>query len=289
MENEPTISKQESQEENLETVLSSIMTAEEYAQIQHETPYVFDFKFGDTRLFYFGSPHTRDPKNPLFKDIENAFNEVEPDVVFVEGINVSGDRNRFNERVKSASSQEVIEHMGEAGYALKLGVEKGIEWRSPEPTGEDLYNNLLRKGFSKDHIFAWDVLHILPQYNRLLKKESFKDYVKGSIDYFKQATHWEGFDYSYENAIKLSEEIIGHAIDVENEPEAIDYIDPIPWEEKKDTQTILNHIGQASSLFRDKKIVSGVADSLKTHKRVFVVYGASHAVMQEPALRKLSV
>ncbi len=289
MEKEPTISKQESQEQNLEHVLSSIMTAEQYAQIQHETPYVFDLKFGDTRLFYFGSPHTGDPKNPLFKDIESAFNEVEPDIVFVEGVNIRGDRERFNERLKSASREEVIEHMGEPGYSLKLAAEKGIEWRSPEPIDEDLYNNLLDKGFSKDHILAWEVLHILPQYNRLMKKEGFKDYVKGSIDRFKQATNWEGFDYSYDHAIKLAQEILGHTIDVENEAEALDYIDPIPWEDKKDTQTIFNRIGEASSLFRDRKIVSDVANSLESYKRVFVVYGASHAVMQEPALRKLIV
>jgi len=287
MEKEPTFVNKENQAETLEPVLSSIMTAEEYSHTEHATPYIFELQSGDKELRYFGAPHVRDPQNPLFGEIEAAFNDANPDIVFVEGVNVRGDRDKFNERVKAASREEAIEHMGESGFILKLGVDKGVEWRSPEPTDEDLYENLLAKGFSKDQIFAWDVFHILPQYNRLMKKEGFKNYVQGFIDRFKQATNWEGFDYSYERAIQLGEQIMGRPIDVENEPDSTDFIDPIPWEEKKDKQTILNRIGEQSSLFRDRKIVSDITDALKTHKRVFVVYGASHAAMQEPALRKL--
>ncbi len=276
----------ESQSETLESVLSSIMTAEEYSKIEHATPYIFELKAGDKELYYFGSPHISDPSNPLFAQIEAAFNKANPDIVFVEGMNGRGDKTKFNERVKSATREAAIEHMGESGLTLKLGVEKGIDWESPEPTDEDLYNDLLAKGFSRDQIFAWDVFHILPQYNRQMKREGFEKYVSGFIDRFKRTTNWDGFDYSYERAIKLGEQILGRSIDAENESDALDFIDPIPWDEKKDRQTILNRIGEQSSLFRDKKIVGDILQALKTHKRVFVVYGASHASMQEPAFKK---
>lgn len=277
---------EENQSETMEAILSSIMTAEEYSKIEHATPYIFELKAGDKELYYFGSPHTSDPSNPLFAEIETAFNKANPDIVFVEGMNVRGDKTKFNQRVKSATREEAIDHMGESGLTLKLGVEKGVDWESPEPTDEDLYNDLLAKGFSKDEIFAWDVFHILPQYNRQMKREGFEKYVSGFIDRFKRTTNWEGFDYSYERAIKLGEQIFGEAVDVENDQRALDRIDPIPWDEKKERQTILNRIGEASSLFRDKKIVSDILEAFKTHKRVFVVYGASHAAMQEPAFKK---
>ncbi|MCR4280601.1 MAG: hypothetical protein NUV82_04235 [Candidatus Komeilibacteria bacterium] len=284
-----TIPRQEAPKENLEVVLSNIMTAKEYATRQHETPYVFALKGAGKELRYFGAPHERDPKNPLFQEIETAFKEARPDIIFVEGINVQEDLDRFNEQVRNATPEMVIERLGESGFILKLGLEKGIEWRSPEPTDEELYNFLLTQGFSKDQIFAWDVFQILPQYQRQVNKLSFKEYIAGFIDRFQQATGWEGFDYSYEHAIRLGEQILGQSIDVEDEPTAQDFIDPIPWEEKKDKQTVLNRIGEASSLFRDRQIVSEIADALTTHKRIFIVYGASHAVMQEPALRKLSL
>ena len=289
MEKEQSFVKKENQTEALEPVLDSIMSAEEYSHVEHSTPYIFELKAGDTQLHYFGSPHTSDPSNPLFAEIEAAFNKANPDIVFVEGMNVRGDKTKFNERVKSATREEAIDRMGESGLTLKLGVEKGIDWESPEPNNEDLYNDLLAKGFSKDEIFAWDVFRILPQYHRQMKREGFEKYVSGFIDRFKRTTNWENFNYSYERAIKLGEQIFGEAVDIENDQRALDRIDPIPWNEKKEKQTILNGISEASSLFRDRKIVSDIAGALKTHKRVFVVYGASHAVMQEPALRRLSL
>jgi len=277
---------EENQRETIEAILSSIMTAEEYSRIKHATPYTFEFKREEKELYYFGAPHTRDPSSPLFTEIERAFNKANPDIVFVEGLNIRGDKIKFNEMVKSTIHKELIDRMGESGFTLKLAVEKGIDWESPEPSDEDLYNNLLAQGFSKDEIFACDVFNILPQYNRQIKREGFKKYVSGFIDRFKRATNWDGFDYSYEHAIRLGEQIFDETVDVENDPNALDRTDPIPWDEKKEKQTILNRISEASSLFRDKKIVKDILEAFKTHKRVFVVYGASHAVMQEPALKK---
>lgn len=280
------LEENEQQSTKIESILSSIMTTEEYSKIEHDRPYIFELKSGSKELYYFGSPHMSDPSNPLFKEIEAAFNKANPDIVFVEGINIRGDKTKFNERVRSTSHEEAINMMGESGLTLKLGVDKGIDWESPEPTDEDLYNDLLSKGFTKDEVFAWDVFHILPQYNRQLKHDGFKQYVSGFIDRFRKATNWENFDYSYERAIRLGEEIFGENIDVENDTKALDRVDPIPWEDKKDNQTVLNRISAVSGLFRDRKIVKDILEAFDTHDRVFVVYGASHAAMQKPAFRK---
>jgi hypothetical protein len=267
-------------------ILNSIMTAEEYSEIMHATPYIFELKVGDKELYYFGTPHSRDASDPIFKEIENAFNKVKPDIIFVEGINIKGDKSKFTEFVKSTALDEIIDRAGESGFTLKLGVETGKDWESPEPTDEDLYNDLLSKGFTRDEIFVWEVFHILPQYNRQMKRDGFKKYVSRFIDRFREATNWEGFDYTYERAIELGEQIFGEFVDVENDQEALDRIDPIPWKEKKDKQTVLNRISEASSVFRDRKIVSDILGAFKKHKKVFVVYGASHAVMQEPAFKR---
>ena len=285
--NESSFFKHENQESPLDPILSKIMTMGEYSQMHHETPYIFDLKAGNKELHYFGAPHVRDPKDPIFSEIKAAFDLANPDIVFVEGINVRGNKNILNEKIKNETSKELIDSAGEAGFTLKLASDKGIEWQSPEPNDEELYKHLLKQGFSKDEIFVRGVLLVLPQYNRQMNKETFKEYALPFIEQFKEATNWEGFDYSYKHAIKLSEDILGGPVNLENEEEASDYIDPTPWEEKKEKQTVLNRVGEASSIFRDKYIVSSIAEALKTHKRLFVVYGASHAVMQEPALKEL--
>lgn len=270
-----------------EAVLGSIMTAKEYSKVEHPTPYVFKLKVGDTELCYFGAPHVRDSHNSLFGEIEKAFNDANPDIVFVEGINSTNyDRTEFNNRILSATTDEIINAMGESGFTLRLALEKGIDWKSPEPADANLYEYLLSQGFSKDHIFAWNVLHILPQYNNQTNRKGFKKYVAGFMNRFERDTKWQDFDYSYERAIKIGEEICGESIDVEHDMRALDRIDPIPREEMLAEQTVLNRISEASSILRDRHIVKEIIDATKTHKRLFVVYGASHAVMQEPALKK---
>ena len=277
---------EEQRAETLESVLGSIMTSEQYAETWHETPYIFELKAGDKELLYFGTPHVFDSQDPLFAKIEEAFNKTNPDMVFVEGMsNLPKDKAHFDEILK-ASREETIDKNGERGFTLKLAAERGIDWHSPEPSDEDLYENLLAKGFSKDEVFAWEVFQILTQYNLQMNRQGFKQYVERFIEGFKQTTNWENFDYSYERAIELGEQILGRPIDVENEPNANDFTDPIPWEEKKESQTILNRISSASGLLRDRKIVSDILEAFKNHNRIFVVYGSSHAAMQEPALKK---
>ncbi len=277
-----------SREETIGSILNTIMTAEEYSAMRHTTPYSFKLELGDKELYYFGSRHMNDPSNPLFAEIENAFNTEKPDIVIVEGISMNSNRQKvyFETNIKSSSREEVIHKMGEVGFTLKLALENGIEWESPEPQYEDVYKYLLDEGFSKEEIFVHEVLHILPQYNLQMKREGFEAYVVPYIERFKEITHWRDFDYSYEHALSLSEAICGEIIDVEHDTHALDRIDPIPWEDKVDSQTVLNRIGEKTGIYRNRNIVTGILDGLKTYNRIFVVYGASHAVMQEPALKK---
>lgn len=280
-------SKQTNEVESLEPSLSSIMTAEEYSKMEHQTPYVFEIKAGGKEIHYFGADHSGDPDNPIFAKIREEFEGANPEIVFVEGISAHRDIDKFNEKIKQETDEQVIHEMGEPGFTIKLGLEKGIDWVSPEPSDSDLIKHLLEKGFSKEQVFAHSVFCILPQYKLQMNKTGFKNYIQKFIHWFEEATKWEDFDYSYENAIKIGEQIVGRKIDVENESSAIDIIDPIPWEDKKENQTALNRISEVSSAFRDRNVVNKIAEALKTHDRVFVVYGSSHAVMQEPALRKL--
>lgn len=283
----PVLAKPQDRAKELESVLSSIMTAEEYSRTEHEMPYLFELKAGEKQLRYFGSFHVMDPEDPVFEQIEKSFNEIDPDIVLVEGVSILGDTESFNTQVKAESREQAIKEMGESGFVLKLALDKGIEWRSPEPPDQSIYDHLLQEGFSKEQVFTWDVFRILPQYARLVEKHGFENYVSRFIKEFKNSTNWEEFDYSYGNAMHLGEQILGKRIDVENVPDASSLTSPIPSDEAKENQTVLNRVNEATSLFRDQRIVTDIAEALKTHKRIFIVYGFSHAVMQESALRKL--
>lgn len=123
-------------DEEIGTVLGSIMTAKEYSQIKHETPYVFKLKVRDKKFHYFGSRHSRNPEDPLFSEIEQTFIRANPDIVFIEGISTLVDIEKFNKEVRKAPREEIIDHMGETDFTLKLAVEN-------EPNATDYVGPIL--------------------------------------------------------------------------------------------------------------------------------------------------
>jgi hypothetical protein len=280
------------EEEKLKSALDKIMTIDEYSQVEHEVPYVFEIKTDNEQLTYFGSPHVRDPKDPTFSKIEEAFKKTNPDVVFVEAFSGrSMSDEKFMKRINDTSREDVIKMAGESGFAVKLANEKGIEWVCPEPSDSDLYNHLVSEGFSQEEIFAFEFLNILPAYNRQTNKEElfkngFKDFVAPSINKFRDSTNWDEFDYSYENATHIIEKVLGETIDIEKFSDADKFLDPIRRENSDGTT--FNKISRVQIVFRDKIIVTKIAETLKVHKNIFIVYGNSHAVMERPALEELT-
>lgn len=271
-------------------VLNKIMTAEEYGQMEHETPYLYRLRpeNGDMELFYFGVGHSSNPDDPMFSSIESEFERMKPDLILVEGIgNLPEKRAAYEQSEHKLSRDEIIRNYGESGFALNLAIQAGIACESPEPKDSEMYQALLEQGFSRENIFAQQVLLILPQYHRQIERGGFREYARPHIDNFKKSTDWNDFDYSYENAIRICEGVLGKKINVETESQPIEYVDPIPWNDRKDTQTIFNEISRATTIFRDRFMVARVAELVRTYKKIFVVFGGSHAVMQEPALREL--
>ena len=62
---------------------------------------------------------------------------------------------------------------------------------------------------------------------------------------------------------------------------------PASWVDPAKSTNRLNEISRASSDFRDKVMAAKISDAVCKQKRVFAVVGASHVVMQEPAIRAL--
>lgn len=278
--------KENFDKENLQEILGSIMTAEEYSRISHKTPYIFDVSNGDITLYYFGARHSHNLDSPMFDDIKAAFEKTEPDLVVVEGLSASVDLDKFNARLFATPIEKVVGDFGESGFAVRLAVERGIDWMCPEPGEKIVTDVLLEKGFSKDEIFAHYIMQVLPQYNRLPERSGFRNYALGFVTKLQKLTEWEDYDFTYENAIRIAEEILGRKLNVEKESNAAEFTDPIFRENRDYTSTVLNTISRESGIVRDEGIVTALVKAKEKYKKIFVVYGASHAVMQEPALRK---
>ncbi len=270
--------------------LDRIMSLEEYDRRgEHAWPYTYTLTAGSSTLYYFGSQHPgNDPTHPEYALIEAAFAQANPEMVLVEGMRITGDTDAFESNIRSLSRDEVITTYATAGYVLWLALHKGIGWHSPEPDDADLYEHLLTL-FQPDELFAWYVLHIIPQYHRDTHAGGggFAAYVADFIQTFAAATQWKGFEYSLDHALDVAATIVGETIDVESTQGADAWTDPVPHESEERPRTVLNRISRIVIERRDRKIVRDIAAALGDYARLFVVYGGSHAVVEEPALRAL--
>lgn len=271
----------------IEEAKRKIIDLETYRDMRSHTPYIFELKNKNKEIHYFGSHHTHNPDDPVFRDIETMFLESPPDIVFVEGVNFLHDPKKKEKAIswlKKTNRKEVIEKSGEPGFALKLAVENSIEFESPEPPLENEISHLLGKGFSKEDIFTFYFFRHVLAFKDHTRYRLFEDYIKPRLLDFKQATQWKDFDYSFEKAEEMSKKIWGE-FNIENPLFYKEKVDPVQY--KKDEGTIINEISKQSINFRDAHIVEKIAKGLEKHDNVFVVYGAAHAVRQKPALKSL--
>lgn len=272
-----------------------IMTWEQYAKSEHEVPYVFELKKGDKELSYFGANHTSDPNDPMFAQIKSKFFEVKPDSVFVEGMEQLEDLKNNPEKwsagvlyIKSLSDEDVIRKYGEPGLGLKLAIEAGIEFYSPEPKTSEEIKNLLEKGFTREEIFADYVYRQVYQYYRDRENigMSIEEYLQsGIIETIKENTDWEDFDYSVENLERVGGEIWGDKGSIFESEYAHERTNPTPSDSSFKSRITL--VSQESSYYRDIYMVKKIKEALTLHNKPFVIFGASHAYMQRPALEKM--
>lgn len=262
------------------------MTFEEYAGKKHDPVYVFNVEFGTKKVTYFGAEHSLDPENPMFSRIEEEFKKADPQIVFVEGMYFSSGKQGAIEKYKAADKESVIKNHGESVYAFKLAADAGIEVDSPESAYKDEINSLLEKRFSKEEIFCFYGYRQINGLHRLTDKYKFNEELTRYVSIFQRDSQWKDFNYSIEHLEKIGKSIWG---ETRGDIMANDKYrtTPVPPEDKK-LFTIINRINQEVTHFRDCNVVRRIIDALKTHNRLFVIFGSSHAVMQEPALRYLA-
>jgi hypothetical protein len=258
------------------------MLPERYANLTHEVPY--QYELGGGALSYLGIHHSYDTQDPQFALIKTALREQRPDLVFVEGVQTLTGPAELERIVRELDEGELIQKGGEAVYTISQALRRGTPWACPEPEDTALYRHLLQNFYSQEQIAAWQVLRLLPQYHRRGATGSFAGYVAPFIAQFKQATNWSSFDYSFAAAWRTVEHSLGE-ISIQNRERAEELTDPIPWPGRWEQQTIFNDMSRAALMLRDRAITSSILNELSHGKRLLVVYGAGHAVMQEPVYR----
>ena len=285
-------------EQGKESEVGALMTFEEYARMEergevHVPPYEYEEgSEAGKRVVYFAAVHSNDPSHAMFDEgqIERSLEKARPDVVFVEGlITLTEHKDAFLKRLAQMSREEAIRAFGEAGFAAKIAQEQGAEVDSPEPAPKEEIEDLQKRGFSRNAIFAFFTYRQIPEFQRRANESdmnSFKEYIKPTLEEFKKATQWADFDYSFERALYVGKKIWGD--DMNPADESWEFrLDPVSRASQTEHETVVNEIARESNVFRDTHILEKVKETLQGRDRIFIVYGATHAVMQRPAIREM--
>lgn len=267
----------------------SLMTFEEYAEKEHDTPYVFETEHGNKKITYFGAAHSANLESPMFEQIREKFDEIKPQMVFVEGItNLKNRKQEIIEWLRSINEAEAIRQMGETGFISKLAIKTGTNFDSPEPNPKEEIKSLENHGFSREEIFAYYAYRQQVHYFRVKEEDRnipVEEYLSKYIQNFQKNTNWKNFNYSFNHLKEIGKKIWGEQGDIKKNYHS--RVNPVPSEVKRRNWRRVNEVAQQSSYFRDKYIIHRIEETMKKYDRLFIVYGASHAVMQEPALRRM--
>jgi len=272
---------------SMDELKGAILSSEQYAdhpfaRQEGKRTYEFEARNGLKKLTYFGTYHTGDPADPVLDEIAATFKKENPQMVYAEGIESANENKEgWRERLKQMSLEECRAE-GETLYTLKLAVDAGADFESPEPAFAAEVQALLDKGFSKKDIFNFYVFRNIFQYQRNHAERERAECEKIVKQEAQRLVHRAGWDAAELDS--FGTEIL-ESLHLEDAQFYSDKVDPIPWEGMP--QVVTNEISRTSSAFRDQYIFERIAEGLKKYDRLFVVYGSAHAVKQEMPLRFL--
>ncbi len=266
--------------EKIQQILSLMHSPEEWRTLKDRPrPYCFEIENGDQYLYYFGANHSRDINDEQYKKLEAYWKlfmgkarDIEK-VVLVEG----GLRKVWE------SKEMAVAKDSEAGFITLLASNDGVEILCPEPDSKDERDYLLQK-FPKEYIQYYYFARFIPLWHRKLEpKESFKDFMEGYLlrNKMNHSGKGEKYDFSLEDMKMVHKSLFGSEFDESD----LDFFQSIVNPMKEGA--VINKVARECSMFRNVHIVSKIEDLWKEGKSMFVVFGAGHALIQEPALKSL--
>jgi hypothetical protein len=241
-----------------------VMSYEEYSSITHERPYLLRLRMGDGELVYLGVGHTRDPGDQQIDRLRSLWDEFRPTVALAEsrlGFFVGG----LGPGVKM---------FGEAGAVFALARADGVPIHTLEAP-LDVEMQAVLTQWPAAQAAAYYVLRAS------LGRETPEAVEREAAQLVRKRTRWPGLEGSldYPRLDSLMRAEFPNAADWRTLPASV------TWPGRSDS--FLNRVSTTVNQFRDDYMISMLATLLQRGERVFAVVGASHVVMQEPALRAL--
>lgn len=254
-----------------------LMSYADYVEKKHTQPYFYSISKNNQHLYFFGSIHTYDEEDGQIKKLEEVWNDFvvktknKKRLVLVEG----GKRKILN------SKKESIEIGGEISYVAFLSNIEGIDIVSPEPSPAYWFQTLANK-FSRDEVAYYDFARICYQWNKTNNKPPFNEYIKNFLESNSKNSGWNDYNFSLKHFKLIHKLFFKTEFDENDEQFFYKILNPTT------SYSVINKVSLADDEgVRDTFIFSEIEKYWKEGNSMFIIFGLQHAVIMEPALRKL--
>lgn len=237
-------------------------------------PYT-DLANGKKRLVFFGAAHGRGVGDVQFTLIEKAFMDAKPEIAFNEG-------GQIPENQIYPSLDSAIKHDGETGCLKYLCDQANIKMLNGDMEDKEEFE-ALQKTIPKDQIHLYMAIErfLNPykhgRYNDMTLEEAYQKKFISYLDRsdFTRSAEEKTFPY-VKNLYKhyLKKELNMDSLIEVHEYYLLD-------------EGIFGNVGRATKEVRDAALLKKIDEALDKYDRVFVVFGGSHRIAVEPALKQI--
>lgn len=241
---------------------SKILTYKAYAKIDHEVPYVLEFKAGKGALLIYGAEHVFDWMAPQIEDIQIEWKRFKPTIAYNEGGNPPSE----------PSVETAVQRWGEAGLTRYLAAENRVPVATFEPLRSYNIDGLLKR-YSAEQVKTFMALRGFLTFRRSKRDETPDAYMTKVLG---EANTIAGSPSNITELGVVYARLFPGQTDWHTV--ADEWFDP--------TQSIhyTNDLQNDDALIRDQHIFKVLVDRVRRGDRVIAIIGASHVPVLEPAL-----
>lgn len=261
---------------DIASIKKNLLTYEEYVMLHIQPPYIYKIQKGNNWLYYFGAYHTFEPLDDQFELMKRTWDEFikltskTPRIALSEG----------GVREAMADETTAIKKYGDAGLLSFLAKRDVVEIQCPEVSRKEEISGLERE-FTRDEIEYYYFARMVAQWNRFNPRPDFEEYLTKFLKIDEQELGWQDYDFSLDNMKSVHKKLFKEEFDENNKDFFLSITNPTI------EKTVINKFVKAEGVAKDAYIVKNTLGHIKSGKSVFIVYGFTHAVVQEPAIRAL--
>lgn len=240
----------------------------------NKRPYIVSYKhFSGGELLYFGSSHTYDPNDKMLKMIDSAWLSFKPDIVFWEG----GNPGRVS--ALPSSLDEAVTKKGEPGFVRFLAKKRGVQDLTLEPSTLQIIKEL-QKSFSDEEIVVQVILTQVEQEKRKGTAHKTLDSLVTTYLRLSRGFNFKEIPTDLDDFQRAVTSVLPDLKDWKNI--TLDMVAPKSINDINTNK--LQKMATISSEVRDRHMITVLLGEVQKGRKVYAVVGASHVIVQEPAL-----